>query len=155
MKRRARRGRMLAAGLMTVAVPLIGWQRPASAAMTEDTQTKSLTFVSTQVTGQQAATCTLLVDAGHNTNNANDPIASMAWSLSGSPNSLCTDADVRSEITFKDRDGVTRTATTTDGSNLTVSGAVSGIRATSSAFFKDCDPTRSATCTLDVTAAPK
>jgi hypothetical protein len=153
MARWGRRMAMAAAGLMTAAPPLFLGQQPAGAAETTDQDSAALTFVTDS---GATVTCTGLVSATHDTDVANQPELRFGTGLSG-PGSCFEIVFITATASYKDQDGITRTArfVTSDTSSVTIQGAYTNTTVSVNYDWVNCDETQSATCEVTVTASPK
>jgi hypothetical protein len=154
-RRRGRRLAMTAAGLATVASPLLFGQQTAGAAQTEAEDEASLTFVDNS---GQPVTCTVGMFARHNTDDADQPTLTWSTTRVGQPQGCYGTAVTALTANYKDSEGVIRrsTYTTFDDTLIgTVTGAYTATSVRMDTFFLNCDESRSATCEVTVTASPK
>jgi hypothetical protein len=146
------RAGLVAIGL-AVGVSLIAAQ-PASAANYNVDNFKSLTFINTNGAGR---TCTVEDDATHNNDNANQPYTLVASGEGGDLTDCINRVLLTVTISYKDRDGVPRTVTSSgfSTSNLQAQGTYSAISTSVLAQYLNCDANQSASCEVTVTSNPK
>jgi hypothetical protein len=151
MTRRIRAG-LVAIGLAVV-VPFVAVQ-PASAASYNVDKFVSLTFVNTNGAPR---TCTVEDDATHNNDNANQPYTLVVSGEGGDLNDCIDRVLLTVTVSYKDRDGVRRTVSSSgfSTSDLTVQGTYSAISTSVRAQYLDCDASQSATCEVTAVANPK
>ena len=149
---RPMRAGLMAVGL-AVGVSLIAAQ-PASAANFNVDHFVSLTFINTNGAGR---TCTVEDDATHNNDNANQPYTLVVSGEGGDLNDCIDRVLLTVTISYKDRDGVRRTVTSSgfSTSNLRAEGTFSAISTSVRAQYLNCDANQSAACDVTVTANPK
>ena len=154
MKTRARRSVLAAAALCVAVVPLAAGQLPASAAQTSVHSQAALTFV--DINGA-TVTCTIFNDSTHNTDNPNQPYATVGGGESGASNSCFDLVLMTLTIRYKDKNGTVRTSSFSSFATgaARVEGAYSAITTSVKAEYFDCDSSRSATCQITASAAPK
>jgi hypothetical protein len=145
---------MAASGLLLAAAPVAALQQPAGAAETQAHGERSLTFLKD---GGGAATCTVLNDAFHNTDDPNQPYTLVSSGLSGSDNACFDFVAMTITVSYLDKNGVRRESSTSSfgTSVLQVGGTYSGITTSVHANWFDCDSSASATCEATATANPK
>jgi hypothetical protein len=153
MGKRMRGAGMAAVGLFAAVAPMVVTQSPASAAQTSASGSNSLTFVAYN---DLAVTCSMGIYTLHNTDDANHPFVEFSESLGGDAgcfDSFGTDL----VVTYKDTSG--RVQTSDVGANALTGGRIGGaatsVNATLTVTFFNCDASRSATCSVVATAAPK
>jgi hypothetical protein len=148
-----RRVALAAAGLATAAAPLLLGQEVAGAAATEAHDEQALTFVTST---DETITCTVSVDAFHNTDNANQPTLAFVTGIS-EPEACFESLTTVLTASYKDSEGVTRTVNYEAGGTTggTITGAYTATSVRAAVHFNNCDPNESASCDVTVTASPK
>jgi hypothetical protein len=155
----------VAVGLVVAAVPLLGLASPGSAAQNTTTTSGSLSFVESDSSGW---TCTASLTATHNTDDTHHPFTEITTSAPDASSQgifECaldvTVADVT--ITYDDTGGDQQTTTIDNPDGFgggpfmddKIGGTVSHVHVTATFQYQDCDPSKSATCDLTLTTAPK
>jgi hypothetical protein len=144
-----RRKAVLAAGV--AAVPLVLLQQPAGAAETQAVKSGSLDFIAFD---GRPIHCSALVDAVHDTDDAEQPL--LSWSTEADTGPDC-EGSFKIIATYEDVNGTghqvryTTTATSFGG----VNGAFAPASVTLEIDYAQCDPELSTSCTLALTASPK
>jgi hypothetical protein len=154
MRSWSRRAATMALGGLFAAGPLAVQGGPAGAASSQINSQQSLTFVTS---GGGVATCTVFNSTTHNTDAANQPFVTTVSGLGGADGSCFDFVLLSIKITYKDKSGVRRSSTYDAFATGTakVEGTYSPITTTVTADYFDCDPSRSATCTVTAQASPK
>jgi hypothetical protein len=156
MGRRVKGAALLAAGLVTAAVPVFGWVKPAAAAVNQDIKYQALTFVTY---GGDTVTCRGRVTGYHDpgAKNAEVVVTIDQATGTGSFDACFNNVFLDATMTYKDEDGDPHSVRGRAYDYLVVDAnhAATAVRATASAEFFACNPQASATCVLSATVAPK
>jgi hypothetical protein len=147
--RKRRQKVALAAGL--AAMPLLFLQQSASAAESTDIESGSLEFLTV---GGSSVRCGAMVDATHDTDDADAPL--LTWNTEAAESPECA-GSFKIIATYGDANGTTRSVryTASEPTFGGVDGAYSPTSVTLEIDYTQCDPGANASCTLTVTASPK
>jgi hypothetical protein len=151
--KRGRRVAMAGAGLATAAAPFILGQQVAAAAQTSASDIETIRFIKED--DHFITECTASLSTVHNTDDPNQPSLSFTTGLTDGPG--CLDVGIQVTASYKDQDGITRTAdfAATSTSSGTVRGAYTNTTVTAQYFWFSCDSTQSSRCSVTLTASPK
>ncbi len=140
----------MAAGLAVTPLLLLV-QQPAGAAETVAVKSGFLEFIAFD---GRSIRCDALVDAAHNTDDANAPV--LSWSTESTGGSDCG-GFFKIIATYKDEGGKSRSVRYTGSAPSFggVDGAYSPTSVTLEIDFTACDPETNDACTLSLTASPK
>jgi hypothetical protein len=151
MTKRRRSGARIGAGLLLAASPLIIGQQAAGGAVTEAEDEAILEFVDYDGVLNE---CRSVLAASHNTNDPNHPELLVGLGLAVISGPSCFDVGSTIEATYKDDDGVRRSALV-GGDFLQLDGAYSEISVSLTARYTQCDPVHELPCEVELHAAPK
>ncbi len=145
---------MAAAAAMALTIPF-AFAQPAHAAVIQDQEQKSLTFVTDS---GATVTCTLSALNEHDKDGQKADGIQDSKRIDGAPVQECRGNHVM-DMTYKDGEGDENTVSTgtvnTAYLSMFVQGVQGDIRITHSVLFTACDPESSATCFLSVETSTK